>query len=194
MEIKIERDDIYANDDNGCRSWENLGIMACWHRNYNLGDIQPKETPEEHKIQLLVDLLDDEAMVKRLVSKGKLDALFNHHFVSLPLYLFDHSGITMNTTGFSCQWDSGQVGMIYASKDKIKEESIDEEQALKNFVGEVSTYDQELTGDVWWFGVYDDDEDIIESCGGFYGDDPKTNGMLEHIPEKYHHLLDEVEA
>ena len=31
-------------------------------------------------------------------------------FVFLPLYLFDHSGITMNTSGFSCPWDSGQVG------------------------------------------------------------------------------------
>ena len=35
--------------------------------------------------------------------------------VILPLYLYDHSGITMNTCGFSCPWDSGQVGWIYAS-------------------------------------------------------------------------------
>lgn len=23
------------------REWSNLGVMACWHRNYTLGDVQP---------------------------------------------------------------------------------------------------------------------------------------------------------
>ena len=41
--------------------------------------------------------------------------------VILPLYLYDHSGITMNTCGFSCPWDSGQVGWIYADKAMIEQ-------------------------------------------------------------------------
>ena len=40
----------------------------------------------------------------------------------LPLYLYDHSGITMNTGGFSCSWDSGQMGWIYATKEDIQKE------------------------------------------------------------------------
>lgn len=35
----------------------------------------------------------------------------------LPLFLYDHSGITMNTSGFHCPWDSGRVGWIYMSKE-----------------------------------------------------------------------------
>ena len=44
-------------------------------------------------------------------------------YVILPLYLYDHSGITMSTSVFSCPWDSGQVGWIYAEKKKLIEET-----------------------------------------------------------------------
>ncbi len=43
--------------------------------------------------------------------------------VILPLYLYDHGGITMSTGPFSCRWDSGQVGWIYAEKKKFIEET-----------------------------------------------------------------------
>lgn len=32
--------------------------------------------------------------------------------VTLPIYMYSHGGETINTTGFSCPWDSGQVGWI----------------------------------------------------------------------------------
>ena len=45
-------------------------------------------------------------------------------FRSLPLYLYDHGGITMSTNPFSCPWDDGgQVGWIYASKQKFIDET-----------------------------------------------------------------------
>jgi len=49
------------------------------------------------------------------------NAAIKTHII-LPLYLYDHSGITMNTTGFSCGWDSGQVGYIVMSYEKIRKE------------------------------------------------------------------------
>ena len=64
----------------------------------------------------------------------------------LPLYLYDHSGITMNTTGFSCPWDSGQVGWIYADKRRIEAEygkvtPETVEKARQVLEGEVKSYD-----------------------------------------------------
>ena len=41
-------------------------------------------------------------------------------YVILPLYLYDHSGITISTGPFSCPWDSGQVGWIKAPKDTFR--------------------------------------------------------------------------
>ena len=51
----------------------------------------------------------------------KADFYFYNDNVVLPVYMYDHSGITINTTGFSCPWDSGMVGIIYVSKEKIRE-------------------------------------------------------------------------
>lgn len=35
----------------------------------------------------------------------------------------------------------------------------------------------------------------VDSCGGFYGTDPKTNGILDHLPNELHYLLDnEIEV
>jgi len=44
-------------------------------------------------------------------------------YVILPLYLYDHGGITMSTGAFSCPWDSGQVGWIYAPKKTFIDET-----------------------------------------------------------------------
>ena len=51
-------------------------------------------------------------------------------YVILPLYLYDHSGITISTRPFSCPWDSGQVGWIYASKDTFREMTGNSEDEL----------------------------------------------------------------
>ena len=70
--------------------------------------------------------------------------------VILPLYLYDHSGITMNTCGFSCPWDSGQVGWIYADKAMIEQEhgKITPEileKVRQTLEAEVKEYDYYLT-------------------------------------------------
>lgn len=61
----------------------------------------------------LLDELEDE----------ELWSIFEPHIIILPLYLYDHSGITMRTSKFSCPWDSGQVGWIYATKDTLRKET-----------------------------------------------------------------------
>lgn len=93
--------------------------------------------------------------------------------VILPLYLYDHSGITMNTTGFSCPWDSGQVGFIYTTRDKIrkwfgKRKTTPEllEKARESLVSEVKTYDKYLCGESYGFRIYKNDEEI-DSCWGY---------------------------
>jgi len=157
------------------REWAESSTMVCFHRGYNLGDKHEHEPEDYYSLQKRKDI------------------------VILPLYLYDHSGITMNTTGFSCQWDSGQVGFIYMTHAQIRERFGVKRvsQALRTLakeilVGEVETYDQYLTGDVYYFTIekvltcdlgceHTEDED---SCGGFYGDDILTNGVLDHIGDE----------
>ena len=172
------------------REWDNVGTMICWHRNYTLGDEQPDMTPDEFKDKLVsqhtnsisnwVDLAypdaddDDPEAVEfndRLVSEW-----LEQNTVMLPLYLYDHSGITMRTSSFSCNWDSGQVGFIYCTKEKaMKELGCSEnewrERATDCLEGEVETYDQYLTGDVYGYIIKDEQGEEEESCWGFFGYD-----------------------
>lgn len=144
------------------REWDNLGTMVCFHKRDSLGD--------KHDID--ADNFSGWDEMERYLEK-ELDAT-----IILPLYLYDHSGITMNTKGFSCPWDSGRVGFIYIDKDKIRREySVKRispqlrQRVTKYLENEVETYDQYLRGEVYGFSIEDADGDQLDSCWGYYGDD-----------------------
>jgi len=179
--LKIEQD-IHAESP---REWVNLGTMVCWHSRYTLGDIQETRPYDEDEYDSLVEEYCSEGIV-------------------LNLYVYEHGGITMNTDGFSCPWDSGQIGFIFITKEKVIEEYGDySEETRKRVEGclksEVKTYAQYLEGDVWGFilskpvtcehcGKVEDEE--IDSCWGFFGHDIKENGILDHIPQEYRKELE----
>ena len=108
----------------------------------------------------------------------KEEALSN--YVILPLYLYDHGGITMSTSSFACSWDSGQVGWIYMTLGQAMEnwhhlsdpENRDTliKLAERCLRAEVEEYDAYLRGDAWGYTIEDERGDEIESCWGFLGE------------------------
>lgn len=157
--ISIEQD---PDPQNPRTEWDNLGTMVCFHRRYDLGDEHDYKEDDYYGWDEL-----EEAITKE-----------EDPAVILPIYMLDHSGITVSTQPFSCPWDSGQVGFIFISKEKVlKEYSLggdtipDEtlETVEKCLHGEVETYDQYLTGDVWGYIIEDEDGEHVDSCRGFYG-------------------------
>jgi hypothetical protein len=157
------------------REDDNLGTMICFHRRYSLGD----------KHNFSVEEAQD-------MTKGK-------DIISLPLYLYDHSGITMNTTGFSCSFDSGCVGFIYVTKEQVRKE-YDVKRITKDILekvkkvleAEVKVYDQYLTGDVYGYQVCEvskcelghEHEEEVSSCWGYYGEEECINDA-KRIVEYY---------
>lgn len=116
--------------------------------------------------------------------------------VLLPLYLYDHGGITMNTGGFSCPWDSGQVGWIFADGNAIRKEYGNTTRksvatATNVLEGEVSVYDDFIRGNCWYFRLYENGEEV-DSCGGFLGDVEKC-GLDDCLPDEATHLIGELE-
>ena len=201
---------VYDSDPDSPRNWDNLGTMICVHSRYNLGDVHYKSKLEclQHIATSLgiTEIINDLDMYKEIYDdEEQLQDWINSRedFVILPLYLYDHSGITMSTSAFSCSWDSGQVGYIYCSTDKILKEygttDLDTLTKVENILeGEVETYNQYLTGDVYGFELYKVKTcneghkhlDFLDSCHGFYGDNWKENGIFDHIsndliPEEY---------
>ena len=163
MKIVIEQDQDPMETPRG---WENLGVMVCFHSRYNLGDeTDLKQSMFEGWEELEAHLLRpcDEENDDLGPGVGATHVL--------PLYLHDRSGITMNTTGFTGGWDSGQVGFIYALEAQrvalgIAKENVEEQLRL-----EVQTYDQYLTGDIWGYSILDDEDDDheVDSCWGLFG-------------------------
>lgn len=177
----------YDTDLESPRDWNNLGIMICWHNRYNLSDKNCNKYNDP--TDFLADLAgkDDDWCYDKTINDLYTEA--SKHAVILPLYLYDHSGITMSVNPFSCPWDSGQVGYIYATHDTIKKEfglkklgKKAKKKAEEILIGEVKTYDTYLTGDVYGYKITDkDNKDIdscIDSCWGFYGYDHEKSGLM----------------
>ena len=176
-----KRAEIYVDDiPESPREWDNVGNMVAFHKRYDLGD----------KTDLKSDMFDNWGDLQKYLFETKKAV------VVLPLYLYDHSGITMKTTPFGDRWDSGQVGFIYTTKEDIKNmlgvkkvTDAVKKKAEKILKGEVKTYDQYLTGDVYAFKIIEEKpvtvtkkygdgtkktekktEDVfVDSVGGFYG-------------------------
>jgi hypothetical protein len=196
--VRIEQD---TDVQDPREDFDHVGKMVCWHGRYNLGDEQPKCSPEEYRRQLVFEIhpeLEDyieNALFERMGDTAQYDdavgdilqKILDKHYVILPCYLLDHSGITMSTGSFGDPWDSGQVGFIYCTMKKAREEWSGEKThehykvlgdpdavrkcAEKYLTGEVEEYDQYLTGDVYGYVVEDGDGENVESCWGFYGFD-----------------------
>lgn len=148
LSLEISQD----SDAENPRDWDNMGTMVCFHGRYSLGD-------------------DHELSVEKAKELYERDDI-----IALPLYLYDHSGLTMSTTSFSCPWDSEQVGLIYISKEKLLSVYSAKrltkklrQKALDILRAEVKTYDQYLNGDVYGYVVKDGDGEILDSCYGFFG-------------------------
>lgn len=123
--------------------------------------------------------------------------------VILPLYLYDHSGLAMSTGSFvgraiHAEWDSGQVGYIYADRDMIQKEygKISPETvkcAETVLEGEVKDFDLYLHGECYGFRLFKDcDEE--DACWGFLGkiDDIKED-IRGYLPEQCAGLADQME-
>ncbi len=185
--LNIYIDEIPQNP----REWDNLGTMVCGHRRYNLGDEQAKNTELYNSW--------DEWLENEIIKPNGGE----ENVVYLPLYLYDHTGITMNTTGFSCPWDSGQVGWIYTTYSEIESEfgQVTDEviDKVKNILrNEVRIYDDYLRGEVYGFILEEKktcdccghvEYEETDRCWGFYGYD-SIEFMKYEIPKEYRELLD----
>lgn len=93
-----------------------------------------------------------------------------------PVYIYSHSGDTINTSPFGCRWDSGQIGYIFVFKEQARKEfgHITKkvyERCQGLLKGTIETLDMYLTGDVYGCIIEDEEGEEIDSCWGFYGRD-----------------------
>jgi len=123
--------------------------------------------------------------------------------IILPLYLYDHSGISISTGSFvgravHAEWDSGQVGYIYADHDdilnnfgQVTPETV--KQAKECLEGEVEAYDAYLCGDCWGYRTFMYGHEM-DSCWGFLGDiDAIKKDISSCLADGWKQLVDKLE-
>ncbi|WP_044649051.1 hypothetical protein [Paenibacillus terrae] len=189
----------YDVDPRSPREDDNLGSMICWHGRYNLGDKHKFEDGNVFFLKLLKDVDRSEKTLDRMKSRDELFEFLETHYVILPVYLYDHGSLTIQTTAFSCPWDSGQVGWIFVSHKKVRKvygvKRVNKALRLKvlnSLKSEVETYNHFLNGDVYGFVLKNLDGQKIESCWGLYGSDFYSNGLAEHIPTEYINMIEGI--
>jgi len=150
-----------------------VGKMVCFHKRYSLpneiNDVRLKD-PDNF------GGWDDVFKYIKRVYKPK---------AILPIYMYDHGGITLQTTPFACPWDSGSVGFIFTDNNAI-DKAFGKKRATKAVLeaclrAEVDEYDMFVRGEVYGYGVVREkvcsacghteieNADPYDSCWGFYG-------------------------
>ncbi len=161
------------------KEFDNLGTLVCFHGRYDLGD---KTDYRKENYSSWNELQTD--IVKRE----------NPVFIA-PVYLYDHSGLRIKIGSFNgllpqghAEFDSGQIGFIFLSREKAKKEYGRLTPKIKkiiaqNLQGEIKTYDDYLSGNVWGFQVIDPQENDIDSSFGYYGFNHEKSGLMDQARE-----------
>lgn len=130
--------DLYP--DNPREDYDHLGTFWGWHRRYRSPDEGAPADPVPIPPQS----------------------------IGYKVYLYDHSGTAYSTEPFSCPWDSGQFGIIWVSKAKIRQE-YDVRRISRNLVRKVQKI---LKAEVEEWNCYANGEVyIVDGVGGYYGMD-----------------------
>lgn len=108
------------------------------------------------------------------------EELSHKDIICLEVYLYEHGGVALSTSPFTCQWDSGQLGYIYEKRSDIRAEfgvkRISpklEQKIFDRLDSEIETLGYWANGDVYCYSIND------ETCGGFYGWDHEASGLIE---------------
>jgi len=140
----------YDENSESPREWDNVCVFHIGHSRYAFGD---KNYNDRESI--------DEAYHE---AKANGD-------IVLPLYMYDHSGITISLTPFSCRWDSGQVGFVQVPRKEFVKEFGKKNftpklkaKALKWAESETETLDSYVRGEVFGYVINEDGD----SCWGYY--------------------------
>ena len=193
-------DDYERIDQEAC---DELNAWHQQHPQYRFG------SPESQRIR--------HAVSRKL--QQQIQTFLEERFVILPLYLYDHSGITMSTSSGrfhicdSHGWDWGMVGFIYVSKeDVLKTWSVKDwddpvyykhcnttktarQRARDALVAEVDEYDHYLTGACYGVCVevfgQDGQKFNDHACWGFLGRKYATQSLQEEVENTIKHLTKE---
>ena len=157
------------------RGYDNTTCIATWHRRYAIGDLQPRANPHEFLLDLLGEYHPelenmDQDQENRFLDTDLKDILERHPYPGYirPLFMYEHGDTVLSTGPFSCPWDSGWLGWVYITPEKVREHQIrDPEQAERIIQEEIKLTQAYGNGEVYTVEV-EDDYQVVEAIGSIY--------------------------
>lgn len=169
--LQIVRDE----DPHNPRADDTFSTMLCFHSGYNIGDNHSYNKDDYGGWDSL----------KHFIVKDERPLIIKE------LHMYDHGGIAISTSPFSCRWDSGQIGYVWISQNHIDHIGchMQDSETWQDYINrldrylenEVTEYNDYLQGNVYGFQLLDDNKNVIDSCYGFIGDDFSQNGLYDYI-------------
>ncbi len=145
--IEFSYDDLDCNPRTQC---DNDTLMLFFHKKYNLGDTKKNNYRSQ-------DFSNWDEMEAQIIKD-------HQPVVIKPVFLYDHSGLTIATSPFSCRWDSGQIGFVlmpkksaYAAYGVKRITKAIKEKCEQYIDSDIKVYDQYLRGDVYCYVIKDED-------------------------------------
>ena len=191
VEIEIKQDD---DPPNPVKDYDQAGTMCFFHRRMDLGhphtfteDLTPEDADgyqdhyEDSPSGFTQWMKDNES-----------------HILTIPVYAYEHGGITIKAGGKRAGWDSfdsGQLGYVYIAHDNIRKEwgkqgkrisKAEFAKAAACLIAEVNTYDDYLTGNCYGYTITDKETgNTLDSCWGFLGDEKYCREEAESSADFY---------
>jgi hypothetical protein len=123
----------------------------------------------------------------------------NPDIISLPVFLYDHSGLSMSTKAFSCPWDSGQIGIIAIDSAKAANEfggkrvtKALRDRIIKCLEAEIKCYNNYLEGFYCGYVVTDKYGNDVDSCWGFETLESCLSEAKANLPDETYGYLPEM--
>ena len=195
FELVIKRDD----DAPSPRDGDNVGQFWAdnMHRRYNFHEEGADDVLARIKAAEIsylgtkadTDSWDDQDWIRYLmsVSEGR-----KHVYAIVPVYMYEHSGISLSCSPFSCGWDSGMIGFMICDRehaDMILGEW-DYDKVVQAIVAEVKSLNEYYVYGGYMYEVIEykkcdccghEEEVEADTCCGFVGRLDGEDGVKEQI-------------
>ena len=161
----------------GPRGWGNLGVIVTALRHYVFEENLPRDSGNIWTAFL--NYIKEREYTGDSVNDNAVEKWIEKNVYVLDVYAYIHGGITINTTGYRCPWDSGQAGYIYTTKERARKwfgvkyitKKI-EKEIYDRLEYEITELDNYLTNEYYILCV---------ECNG---EEEKCYGCIDHEPDE----------
>ena len=112
---------------------------------------------------------------------GSEDFDFSEYYI-FAVYAHIHSGVDLSLIHDGDKWDTSMKGYVVVNK-KLREDLTEEiaKSYAKNLLSEWNHY---LSGEVYCYYIYDEYNNLIATCGGYYDDDDCERDAIYYIENR----------